>query len=456
MSIKLIISDFDGCLIDCKEVHFEALNKALEHVDVKFVISKEDHINKYDGLSTKKKLQLLVNEKNLPEDRLDEINNLKQKYTIELLNDFHITSDNVKQSVLKIKQNGFKFCVASNAIRKTVEVGLKRLGILQYVDKIYSNEDVVYQKPHPSIYIKCMNDFNVRPDETVIIEDSKHGRESAILSKSNLFEVDNSSGFVFDALNNYILSLSKENKIKWYAKNTLNVLIPMAGAGSRFVKAGYIKPKPLIDVNGKSMIERVVENLNIDCIYTFIVQKEHYNKYYLDVLLNLISKNCNIITVDGLTEGAACTTLLAKDIINNDKHLLIANSDQLVDWDSCDFMYSMIYNNVDGGILTFKDHEYSTKWSYAKLDKNNHVIEVAEKKVIGDDATVGIYYWNKGSDYVKYAEQMINKNIRVNNEFYVCPVYNEAINDGKNIKIYNINKMYGIGTPEDLEKYLNG
>jgi len=227
----------------------------------------------------------------------------------------------------------------------------------------------------------------------------------------------------------------------------------MAGAGSRFEKAGYTFPKPLIEVNGKPMIQVVVENLNIDAKHIFIVQKEHYEKYNLKYLLNLITENnCEIVQVDGMTEGAACTTLLAKELINNNEPLVMANSDQFVEWDSNEFMYSMTADNIDAGILTFNSTH--PKWSFAKLNEDGFVSEVAEKKPISDIATVGVYYWNKGSDYVKYAEQMILNDVRVNNEFYVCPVFNEAIHDDKKVKIFPIEKMWGLGTPEDLDIFL--
>jgi dTDP-glucose pyrophosphorylase len=242
----------------------------------------------------------------------------------------------------------------------------------------------------------------------------------------------------------------KESK-KWKSEK-LNVLVPMAGAGSRFEKAGYTFPKPLIDVNGKPMIQVVVENLNIEAHYIFIVQKSHLEKYCLNQTLNLIAPRCSVVVVDGLTEGAACTTLLAKHLINSDTPLLMANSDQFVEWNSDEFMYSMTTGDVDGGILTFTSTH--PKWSFAKTDANGFVVEVAEKNPISNIATVGIYFWKKGSDYVKYAEQMINNNVRVNNEFYVCPVFNEAIKDAKKIKTFNIEKMYGLGTPEDLNFFL--
>lgn len=234
----------------------------------------------------------------------------------------------------------------------------------------------------------------------------------------------------------------------------MNVLVPMAGAGSRFTNAGYIFPKPLIEVRGKPMIQVVVEAFNVQAKYTYVVQKEHYEKYDLEKLLNLLTPNCNIIQVDGLTQGAACTTLLAKEVINNKEPLIMTNSDQLILWDPDETIDSFIGNNADGGIVTFPATD--SKWSFAKLGDDGFVCEVAEKNPISKHATAGIYYWKHGSDYVKYAEQMIEKNIRVNNEYYVCPVYNEAILDGKKVCIKEIEEsdMWGLGTPEDLEYFL--
>jgi dTDP-glucose pyrophosphorylase len=201
------------------------------------------------------------------------------------------------------------------------------------------------------------------------------------------------------------------------------------------------------------MIQVVVENLNIEANYIFIVQKEHYEKYNLKYLLNVIAPDCKIVQVDGLTEGAACTTLLAKEFIDNDSPLVMANSDQFVEWNSNECLYAFTADSIDGGIITFESTH--PKWSYAKLGEDGFVSEVAEKRPISNLATVGIYYWRHGSDYVRYAEQMIQKNIRVNNEFYVCPVFNEAIQDSKKIRVKNIERMWGIGTPEDLNYFLD-
>jgi dTDP-glucose pyrophosphorylase len=289
------------------------------------------------------------------------------------------------------------------------------------------------------------------PEETLIIEDSPYGLLAASRSRANVLRVDNPSDLTLEKIEKKL----NDNRVmgipKWQGGN-MNILIPMAGAGSRFQQAGYTFPKPLIDVEGKPMIQVVVDNLNIDATFIYVVQKEHREKYNLDTLLNLITPGCKIVEVDGVTEGAACTTLLAKEYIDNVQPLVIANSDQFVEWDSNEFMYKMIEQKVDGGILTFKSTH--PKWSFTKVDEYGYVTEVAEKNPISDIATVGIYYWTKGSDYVKYAEQMIEKNIRTNNEFYTCPTFNEAIGDGKKIKTFNIEKMWGLGTPEDLNHYL--
>ena len=173
----------------------------------------------------------------------------------------------------------------------------------------------------------------------------------------------------------------------------MNVLIPMAGRGSRFADVGYTFPKPLIEVNGKPMIQVVLENLNIEANYTFVVRKEHYEKYSLQYLLTLIAPGCNIIQVDEMTEGSACTTLLAKEFINNDDPLLLANSDQFMEWNSNECLYAFNADGIDGGILTFKATH--PKWSYAKVGSDGFVAEVAEKKPISQDATVGVYFWTQ-------------------------------------------------------------
>lgn len=237
----------------------------------------------------------------------------------------------------------------------------------------------------------------------------------------------------------------------------INILIPMAGLGSRFVKAGYKKPKPFIDVAGEPMIVRVLENLKYpNARYILVAQNEHLQKE--KELVEKIKKEFNAIfvSVEKLTHGTACTALYARKFINNNDPLLIANSDQIIDNGIVRFIDDCNDRNLDGSIITFMDKHKDPKWSFAKLSKNNLVVEVKEKEVISEFATAGIYFYKKGSDFVNAAIDMIVRNDRVNEEFYTCPTYNYAIKNGLKIGIYNIDfsQMHGIGTPEDLEKYL--
>jgi dTDP-glucose pyrophosphorylase len=251
----------------------------------------------------------------------------------------------------------------------------------------------------------------------------------------------------------------------------MNILVPMAGEGSRFVKAGYTTPKPLIKVFDKTMIEMVIEN-NIypDEIlnFIFICRTEHLSKYPIEETINKAIEHeqnmyapyggnlvtSKIVTVDELTEGAACTVLKARKLIDTDEALVIANSDQYIFWNTQHFLKMINITGVDGAIPVF--HCTHPKWSYVTLDEDGFVTQLKEKEVISTYATVGIYYFKHGKDFVWAADRMINKNIRTNNEFYVAPVYNELIvPENYKVLAYPIpaKAMGRLGTPEDLEDF---
>jgi dTDP-glucose pyrophosphorylase len=238
----------------------------------------------------------------------------------------------------------------------------------------------------------------------------------------------------------------------------MNIVIPMAGHGSRFSKAGYKDPKPLIPVLGQPMIELVIKNLtpSIPHRFIFICQAEHLIQYPLCPLLKKIAPGCEVIEVNEVTQGAACTVLLAKHFINNTNPLMIANCDQYVDVHIDDYLNALDQSTADGLIMTMKAHD--NKWSFIELDMQKNITRVVEKEVVSDEATVGIYNYRKGCDFVQAAEEMITKDLYVNNEFYVAPAYNEMIASGKIIGYFNIGSvgagMYGIGTPEDLDVFI--
>ena len=240
-------------------------------------------------------------------------------------------------------------------------------------------------------------------------------------------------------------------------KKTVNVVVPAAGKGSRFANQGWKKPKPLIDVDGKTMLERVVDNISPSHSKIHLLLNKHHILENPISAAKLSEVSDEIIEVTEITEGTACSVLLAKEYYNNNLPMMVANSDQVVDFDVNDFIEDCFNRDLDGSILVFRDPEKNPKWSFARLDPNGLVEAVAEKIAISDLATVGIYLFSKGSEFILSAEEMIENDDRVNNEFYTCPVYNYMIRKGAKIGIYEIpsEAMHGIGTPEDLDLYLD-
>lgn len=240
--------------------------------------------------------------------------------------------------------------------------------------------------------------------------------------------------------------------------STLQIVIPMAGRGSRFANAGFTTPKPLIPVGGRPMIQWVIDNVrpNRAHRFTFICLQEHLDQYpEVPRELRRICPGCEIVPVAAVTEGAACTVLLSRNLINSADPLMIANSDQIVELDVNEYLAAADAPGVAGLIMTFwADHP---KWSYCRMRPDGTVSEVVEKQVVSNDATVGIYNFRHGRDFVRAADAMIAANLRVNNEFYVAPTYNQLINEGGKIITVKTGKegngMHGIGTPEDLEKF---
>ncbi len=450
--IDTIIFDLDGVIINSKNIHFESLNQSIKEANLDYQISYEDHLKKFDGLPTIKKLEILNKEKIIPKKLNNKISQRKNEITRKLFEKNIVFNRKTYDLFAKLSKK-YKIGIATNAIQETLEIAIDKLKIKKFIKFSLSTKNIINPKPHPEIYLRCIINLSTKPSNTLILEDSHNGRVAAKDAGAKLMPIKNLADVNYKNITNYLKD-AKENfkKIETWDDDDLNIVVPMAGEGSRFSKAGFTFPKPLIEIHHKPMIQLVVENLGLKGSFIFIVKKEHLEKYNLKSFLNIVAPKCKIITIDKLTEGAACTVLLAKKYINNSKPLVISNSDQFIEWNPSETMYNFSTKQVDGGILTF--NATHPKWSYAKIDKNNNVVKVAEKQVISNNATVGIYYWKEGKDFVKYADQMISKNIRVDNEFYVCPVFNQAIKDKKKIIIKEIDSMWGLGTPEDLDYFL--
>jgi dTDP-glucose pyrophosphorylase len=239
----------------------------------------------------------------------------------------------------------------------------------------------------------------------------------------------------------------------------LNIVMPMAGRGSRFAEAGYKLPKPLIPVHGTPMIEVVVNNLRPKRPhrFTFLCQREHSVEYNLPSFLRTIAPGSEVIELHGVTAGAACTVLLASDIIDCDEPLMIANCDQWINASIDDYLDRFDDFGGDGFIMTMESNK--PKWSYVRRGSDGSVVGVVEKQVVSNEATVGIYNFRQGSDFVRAAKQMIEAEDRVNNEFYVAPTYTWMVASGASLETHSIGTdrhgMYGLGIPADLEYFLS-
>lgn len=235
----------------------------------------------------------------------------------------------------------------------------------------------------------------------------------------------------------------------------INILIPLAGKNQFFPEAEYPFPKPLIEFNGKTMIEHIIDNFSSiqkEKQFIFIVNSEDCKKYHLDNVLNILTNHtCKIIKLDNETKGAACSAMMAVEYIDNDTPLIISNADQL--FDICLDEVILNFDNNDAGVITFES--IHPRWSYVRLDSENKVTETAEKRPISKSAIAGFYYFKNGKDFISSSSKMIKKDASVNGLYYVSPVLNEMVLENKIIDIFKIEneKYHTFYTPQKIKEY---
>ena len=464
--IKAIFFDLDGVLFDGRVFHRDLFLMTVVQFGVKGI--DEAYHDKYlEGLSTKQKIDILIKKGLLsPQSKMDFFD-IKQNLTESALSSPQKPNEYLISTLTILKEKGYRLVCVSNSITTTVRKSLYLTGILDLFDRIYGNESCSHPKPSPEPYLHAFQKEGVDPTEVLILEDSECGRTAAYASGGHVLPIVDTMDVTLDKILKAIHLVNQGQMSE--EKKTIHVVVPMAGLGSRFSKAGYTVPKPFIPVFGKPMIQWVIDNMKVHpevyggvpiespwaLKFHFIVQQTHLNAYNFDALCRSCNIDYTITPITSVTEGAACSVLLAKEHINNDEPLVTVNSDQFLEWDQNEFYRSLCNEEFDGCISVFEQNDPADiKWSYSKIDSKGIVTEVAEKKYISNWATTGIYGWKHGSDYVRYAEEMIAKNIRVNGEFYVCPVYNEAIGAGGVFRNLVCKRIWGLGVPEDLEIFL--
>ena len=464
--IKAIFFDLDGVLFEGCNFHRDIFLMTIERFGIKEVDEKY-HDTFFEGLSTRQKIDILIEKGLLLLKNKMDFFDIKQNLT-EIALSSEPKPNKYLQSVLTcLREKGYKLICVSNSVSNTVNKSLYLLGVKSFFDRIYSNEDCIHPKPSSEPYLNAFKKEGLRSSEVLILEDSIYGRTAAYTSGAHVLSIVDPMDTTLDKILKAIDLVNQGNMTEENKK--IHVVVPMAGLGSRFKQVGYTVPKPFIPVFDKPMIQWVIDNMKVrpevyggiivDAPWTlkfhFIVQQAHLDAYNFDEVCRSCEIDYTITPILEVTEGAACSVLLAKEHINNDEPLVIVNSDQFLEWNQNEFYRAVCNDGYDGCISVFEQNNPAdVKWSYSKVNIAGLVTEVAEKKYISKWATTGIYGWARGSDYVRYAEQMISKNIRVNNEFYVCPVYNEAISAGGVFRNLACKKIWGLGVPEDLEKFL--
>jgi len=443
--IKGIFFDLDGVLVNSRILHYETFRDALKEVCANTELTWAEHEKRFDGLSTRRKLDLLRQSNTITEEEAQRIFERKQRLTEERLPFLMKARESLKVLLITLNNQGFRLFCCSNSIRKTLDKTLQLLEIQPFFEATYSNEDVEKPKPSPEIYQKAMKDAFLSSSDCLIIEDSLVGKQAAYASGAYVLEVEDAEDLTNTLLRETLYTIERYGevypRIRSNKPTTFHIAIPMTGGNST-------TSNPFSPVGGKSMIQSIIDNMipkdlpqdSYKLKFHLIVRSSHTNGNNLDRLFWDVPSNVSYTyhKSDKLTEGAVCSVLLAESEINNNEPLLIVNSDKNLELNSDSFYRCFMNPEYDGCILTFyQPNPYDIKWCYAKTSVDGLVIEVQEKKWISPYATVGLYGWKRGSDFVKYAKQMIAKKIRLKNEFYVCPVYNEAIQDGFLIRIQN-------------------
>ena len=428
--------DLDGVLVDTTNIQIsstiEAIHSIYDNINNNSIINNiiSSTITTRDKLKKLCELELIKNED------IEKIYILKKHIANKHFN--NLKPDYEKIELFKyLKENNCKIGIVTNGNKKSSTIILKKIGIYDFIDLHISNEDVENTKPHSEPYIKAICNFGGDLKDYIIFEDSETGLISARGTGVRVQEVLNYKDINLDNILELIYNI--------------NILIPMAGLGNRFKKRGFKTIKPLIDVNGKTMIRTSIDSLNILGRYIFIIRDTEYTEK-LKLELLRIKPHCKIIVIDYLTEGSASSCYLAKEYINNDKELIITNCDQFLEWDPKNFL--KLSKNYDCNVLTYNSNE--PKNSFVKVNDSGKVEQILEKTPISNNALVGVHYFKKGSMFVDNCEIIKEKNIKIKGEYYLSTVCNQMINDFKvgYTPLRDGEYYHSLGTPTDYFLFL--
>ena len=236
----------------------------------------------------------------------------------------------------------------------------------------------------------------------------------------------------------------------------MRIVVPLAGSDESFKRNGYAYAKPVIEIDGRPLVEHAFDRLRPlgeQGRFVFVVRRDDDNRYFLRDMLHLLDPNSLVVRTVGASAGAACTVLLAIEHIEPDQELIISNGDQLLEFDVMAAVEDFRKRELDGGTVVFDS--VHPRWSFVKTDDSGVIIEAAEKRPISRDATAGFYWFKRGQDFVDAAQRMIKKAASVNGSYFVCPAFNEMVLTQKRLGTYRIEReqYVSLASPQAVEEY---
>ena len=466
-TIRLVVFDLDGVLVESRDLHYEALNRALEEeAGGQYVISRDEHEHVYDGLSTNQKLKMLGVAKGLPRDLHKKVWSKKQEYTESLVKEVLLPTDNILNAIATLKRMCLPVCVASNCIRSSVQTILTHVGLMPHVDVFLSNEDVDNAKPAPDIYLKACKIFGVDPSSTLVVEDSTKGFEAASRAGCHMLRVFNPQEVTNTSVASRIQELESLTE-------DVTVVLPLAGPYPEIWQARETPEMPIFlsDVGGESVLEIIGQSLmsrRFNAKYIFIVKESVAKAFDVDALcakaVNYAPLKIVKIKTDTLSSIHSILQI-PKEFIDENTPLLVADGHHIPVWEEGQSIDDLIGSHSDASLTVFQSID--PRFSYVRLNPNsrfnsdimskqgpNSVIEITmESRPTSNLACSGLYYFKQAQYFLKAAKDVIQFNQRWLGRFYTAQLFNEMVKDGLEVEALHLKNSWSLRNVNEIQNY---
>jgi HAD superfamily hydrolase (TIGR01509 family) len=451
--VQLVVFDLDGVLVDSRDLHYEALNAAIEaEAGTQYVITRAEHESIYDGLSTNQKLRLMSLTKELPLEAHARIWQRKQELTDVLVRQQLAPVAHVTQLLQQLKRCGYPVAVASNCIRSSVRNILDSIGLLPYIDACFSNEDVAHAKPEPDIYIKACASFGLQPHQALVVEDSTKGFEAALRAGCHLLKVDGTASVTAAAVFRRLQEVDA-------APVPITVVIPLAGNSPQAWLDGPESapaelPLFLTDVRGRPALEwavRSIKSARFPMRFVFVVKDAQAAALKLESMCVKATgyEPTTVVRARAETLGALKTVLQARQLLAPGAPLLIFDGSHIVDWRAGGCVDDVLCSRADGAVTVCSSSD--PRWSYVRMQSNsNAVLEVHEKIAVSNSACSGLYFWRRAADFLEAADAVVAADTRTRGLFFLAPTFNHTIRGGAAVEAVPIAQTWSLRTASEV------